>query len=420
MIYDFDEFLGRGIIAQRTGRFQEALKYLNIASKVEPDNPRVWLWLASNAETVSQKREYLKHALRLSPYPIVAELLLKRLDQKDMIVNQPGSDFVVFKCPYCGGSQRFDPDVSGLVCEYCKKIEMLTLQDAPEEGSDLERAPRYSSGDWSVLDGQVSCSASGAKLSILPDQLNHVCPFCGSELISVQSATPNLISPTAVAPFRYHSEDVKERLAKSWNVPISQISRLCDSNRLNLSSIFLPFWAFAGRVQIRCAVGYRVPAEEYSQSDRVIIKGDWPNEYSSYECDIDDLLVYAARSLDDDAIAQITPFDFKSVFSYRPEILAGWQAEFYQLALEDAAVEVHMRMRDLAFHRGASRLLFIEPAKMLEDDICILDQTYKLVLLPVWIACVGIGQGKIDRTLINGQTGKVGGKRKNIWKRIFN
>jgi hypothetical protein len=184
-------------------------------------------------------------------------------------------------------------------------------------------------------------------------------------------------------------------------------------HKMTLSSIYLPFWTFDGRVQIRCALEYRVPPATYSQSDRVIIRGDWPNGRSWYEYDIDDLLVYAGRNVTDDAIAQITPFDLKAVLGYRPETLVGWQAEFYQFALEDAAVEAHKRMRDLAFRKAASRKLFMNPAQMLADDVCILDKTYKLVLLPVWIAR-GTAQGDIDQTLINGQTGKIAGKRKAI------
>jgi len=416
MLYDFYEFLGRGIIAERTGRPTEAIKYLSVAAQIEPANPRVCLWLAASVETLPQKRVYLEQALKLDPRLMVAEVLLDRLNQKETCVSQQSSDFVIFTCPYCGGKQHFDPDVLGLVCESCGKIEALTLQNASEAESSLDTAPHTSAGNWAVTDSQASCNACGARLSIPPDQLNHLCPFCGSELITVQSATPNLLPPTAIAPYHYHSEDVKVMLGKWWNVPPAQITQLCDTHQLTLSAIYLPFWTFDGRVQIRCTLNYRIPRTIYSPTDRVIGKGEWLKNW--YECDIDDLLVYAARSVTDEAIAQITPFDLKSVLGYRPEMLVGWQAEFYQLALEDAAVEAHKRMRDLAFHRAASRKLFLDPTQMLAGDVYILDRTYKLILLPVWIAR-RTAQGKIDQTLINGQTGKIAGKRKGKWLGIF-
>ena len=418
MMYDVYEFLGRGIIAARTGRPKEALKYLGLAVRIAPANPRIWLWLASSAETVPQKRECLEQALKLNPQLFIAAALLDRLNQKETRVSQPSSDFVIFTCPYCGGKQHFDPDVLGLVCEYCGKTETLALTNAAEAEVSLAAVPQNSAGNWAVIGSQATCHACGARLSILPDQLNHLCPFCGSELITAQSATPNLLAPTAVAPYQYHSDDVKAMLGKWWNVSPSQIRQLYDAHQLALSAIYLPFWTFDGRVQIRCALEYRISPEVYSQSDRVLAKGNWPMEKSWYECDIDDLLVYAARSVTDDAIAQITPFDLKSVLGYRPEILVGWQAEFYQLVLEDAAVEAHKRMRDLAFRRAAGRNLFMDSTQMFADDVCILDQTYKLVLLPVWIARRTV-QGKIEQTLINGQTGKIAGKRQGNRLRSF-
>jgi hypothetical protein len=113
-------------------------------------------------------------------------------------------------------------------------------------------------------------------------------------------------------------------------------------------------------------------------------------------------------------VARIAPFDLKSVFEYKPEILVGWQAELYQIALEDAAVAAHKRMRDEAFRRAAHHLLFIDPADMLKDDVLILDRTYKLVLLPVWIIRRTDGK-KNNLTLLNGQTGKVSPKRTPNW-----
>lgn len=303
MMYDFYEFMGRGIIAGRTGRAVEALKYLSVAAQIEPANPRVWLWMASSAKTALQKRKYLEHALMLNPHLVVAQVLLDRLSQIETVVSQPSSDFAIFTCPYCGGKQRFDPDVSGLICEYCKKIEVLTLKNASQAEYSLKSAPQNILGNWALIESQVSCEACGAKMSIPPDQSKHICPFCGSELITIQPATPNLIPPAAIAPFEYHSKDINRILSKWWGVSRSQLTQLLATNKVALSSIYLPFWTFDGRVQIRCALEYRVPATTYSESERVVFKGEWPMEKSWYECDVDDLLIYAARSVTDDAIA---------------------------------------------------------------------------------------------------------------------
>ena len=262
------------------------------------------------------------------------------------------------------------------------------------------------SGNWSVLESRFSCGACGAKISIPPERSTHPCPFCDSEQITLQPATPNLVTPTAIAPFQYNTDDVLKILGERWNIAHSQLIRLVQDEAISLSPIYLPFWTFDGSVQIYCALDYRVTPREYSNSERVIIKEDWPNEKSWFECDVDDLLVYAGSSLSSQSVIRITPFDLKSVYEYKPEILAGWQAELYNLALEDAAVEAHKRMRDEAFRRAARHLLFMDPAHMLKDDVLIINRTYKLILFPVWIIRHA-ERRKTRLTFVNGQTGKV-------------
>ena len=413
-MYDFYEFLGRGIIAVRTGRSAEAFEYLSVAAKIKPDNPRVWLWLASAAATITQQQQCLERALEIAPDLFMAQALLERLKQRQIILNQRTVDFIVFTCQYCGGKQHFDPDLSGLVCAYCKEVELLALRDASEAENRLETSQQGGSGNWSVQESQVNCGACGARMSILPERSTHPCPFCGSEQITIQPATPNLVMPTAIAPLQYNTDDVLKILAEHWNISPSKIAHLTQNKAITLSPIYLPFWTFDGRVQIYCALDYRVPARELSNSERVIIKGEWPIEKSWFECDTDDLLVYAGRSISNQAVMQIAPFDLKSLFEYKPEILVGWQAELYNIALEDAAIEAHKRMRDDAFRRAAYHLLFMDPAHMLEDDVLILDRTYKLILLPVWIIRRADHE-KACLTLINGQTGKVSTKRMPVW-----
>ena len=343
--------------------------------------------------------------------------MFDRLNQAEVVSSQENSDFVIFKCSKCGGNQRFDPDVLGLQCEYCGKVELIELGEASESESSLSEILQKGSENWALVASQSTCNACGAKISHPPSQVTIKCPFCYSDMITAQSATPNLVSPTGIAPFQYHKDDVIKIIGKQWNIQTKKLSQLLNTREITVSSIYLPFWTFDGRVQILCTLGYRVPPITYSLEERVILKGEWPIEKSWFECDIDDLLVHAGHSASNDEIISIFPFDLKSIFEYRPEILAGWQAENYQIALEDAAIEAHKVMRDIAFKRATHRRLFMQTSDMLKDDVLVIDKTYKLILLPVWIVGRAMS-GKIVQTLINGQTGKIS-KRESSWLDFF-
>jgi predicted RNA-binding Zn-ribbon protein involved in translation (DUF1610 family) len=425
-MYDFHEFLGRGIIAARTGRPMDAVKYLSIAEKIRPGNVRVWLWLATAVESFAEKRHCLEHVLELAPNTLAAKVLLERLDQKESTTGQSPADMVVFTCNSCGGKQHFDPDLLALVCDFCKQAEILTLANAFNAEIDLAPTLSQGSGNWALLESQVACSACGAKISIPAERSLQACPFCASEHIIVTPATPSLVPPTAIAPFEIHSEDVRKILRKWWQIPFLTPAHLLNlSNKaITLSPIYLPFWTFDGRVQIRCKLDHNVQPGNYSEKDRVITLHDnlfletGSRYWNWYECDIDDLLVYAARSVTNKAVAQIMPFKLQALLEYRPAVLAGWQAELYQIALEDAAVQANKHMRDHAFGMAARRSLFMEPNHMLDNDVFIVDTTYKLILLPVWVVRYTF-RNQPYQALVNGQTGKVAGERPIDWKPVW-
>jgi predicted RNA-binding Zn-ribbon protein involved in translation (DUF1610 family) len=387
---------------------EEAVKYLTLAAKINPGNARVWLWLAASVERLEQKRECLETALQVAPGLLPARVLLDRLNGQAETIQQHSDDFVIFTCPNCGGKQRFDPDLAGLVCDYCKQIERLQLTNAAQNESNLEVALIGKSDNWALLNSEVACGACGAKLSIPSDQSTATCPFCDSDQIALQPASPELISPTAIIPFELHTDDVMQILEKK-GFPVQRSKR-----GLKLTPIYLPFWTFDGRVQIRCALAHRVPAQVFSEHDQVLILETWLGDKSWYECDIDDLLIYAGRGETSNLIPKIYPFDLKSALDYHPEMLAGWQAELYQVALKDAAAEALQKMRSQAFRSAGRRRLFMRESDMLMDDVRVLDRTYKLVLLPVWLVRYML-RGKVYRALINGQTGIIAGKNKVGW-----
>ena len=381
---------------------------------MDPNKPRVWLWLATVVRTFAEKQYCLETVLKLDPSSAVARLLLERLQQKISLENLRPKDVVVFTCGSCGGKQRFDPDLVGLVCEFCRRVEPLRLADASNAEADLQDGLAHSSGNWAVIESQISCKACGANLFVPADRSTTTCPFCDSDQVVVVPATPDLISPTAIGLFTIHSDDVRRLLREWWPISFLTPAGTLEPYTLTLSPIYLPFWTFDARVQIPCKGQDVNEVREFSSHDRIVAIDHWPRDLYWYEHDIDDFLVYAAHSLPEEKVARVQPFLLKNLLEYRPAVLAGWQAELYQIALEDAAVQSEKQMRDLAFKSALVRLLFMEPNEMLPGEVRVLKRTYKLVLLPVWIARYRFASRNYV-VLVNGQTGKIGEERPLTW-----
>ncbi len=400
---DFYEFLARGIIAARRGRTAEAVKYLGVAQQISPNNPRVWLWLASVAENNIQKQQCLQNALRLDSTQHMARILLEKLTGNCASPLRPSADFSVFTCSKCGGKQYFDPDRMGLVCHYCDQVDSLVPED--ENKGDQNNAQAVD--NWAAIESLSSCQACGAQLSIPADSASLTCPFCASEHIQTRQSGAELIRPERIGLFTIDADEAHSALSK-WSggkIPLK------ENSTSTLRPIYLPFWHFNIRIQIRCALTRRVEAEEFSNYDRVVHKeSGWPNHQAWYERDFEDWVLYGGRSLTDVEIDNIAPFNFNVLVPFRPQMLTGWQAELYQISLTDAAVTAQKRMRDAALQSAARRMIFIEPSNLLGNDLTYIGLGNDLILLPVWIYRY-TWKGQSERALVNGQSGEVQGKK---------
>ena len=123
----------------------------------------------------------------------------------------------------------------------------------------------------------------------------------------------------------------------------------------------------------------------------------------------DDVLVLASQSLPKRYTDALEPWDLSAMEPYKPEFLAGFRAEGYQIELRDGFQEARAIMdativRDVKFDIGGDR------QRVHDVDTVLSNVTFKHVLLPVWLAAYKY-RGKSYRFVVNGRTGSVRGER---------
>ena len=417
---DFQEFLSRAILAARAGKTAEARRNLDTALKMQPRNPRAWLWVAAVAESSAEQRLCLERALVLDPSLLAAQILLERLKSTTHAPPSAAVKVLAFQCQQCGGQQRFDPDLGGLVCVHCGNTEALTTVNAAENEQGLEeKLAQSSAGNWSLLAGQITCDKCGAVTLSPAQESTHICPFCGSSQALLQPPTPGLISPQAIAPFAFDAEAATQHVQRwlsSGMFSPRDLKQLAYTRELH--GLYLPFWTFDGQVQIRCRVNYPLKPESFNYKERIAAHGTWPREKLWYEQDIDDLLIYAGHSVPAATLEDLLPFEPKSVVEYQPAFLADWQAEVYQIALTDAAQVAYKRMRDRAMRSAAGHGVIPDYSVFLENDSRIIERTFKLILLPVWSGSY-LYRDQSYEVWLNGQTGKISGEKPMVGAKLW-
>lgn len=327
-----------------------------------------------------------------------------------------------FPCSNCGAKLVWDPAADALGCAYCGE----TVPVPRAEGTIVERALE-DAGD--ALRGFglelrcLECRNCGARVSFDESATSEQCVYCGSANVLPQSANRNALRPESLVPLEVCREKVRAGfrrwLKRLWFRP----SALQQVDRFDAVGVYVPFWTFDCAVHSDWSAdaGYyywvtRMVRVNGKLRSRRVRKVRWVPAWGSRDDVFDDLLVLASRGLPQSLVDQLGRFDTSALVPYRPEYLAGWRAEEYQVDLEagwdrgQEAVEATQRRRCAGDVPGDTQ-------RDLRVRNRIRDVRWKHVLLPVWSVQYRF-RGTTYAVLVHGQNGHVVGKAPYSWVKL--
>lgn len=317
------------------------------------------------------------------------------------------------KCPNCAATVVYDPETRGMLCEFCGYKKQLPLADGDSSVSemDFEAAEAGDSFNWGVEKKSVVCSNCSGESIYDALETAAVCPFCGSTSV-MPSASDKSMAPGGVCPFEIPVNKAGGLFSTWLNKKLFTPTAAKKQAKPDaFTGIYLPYWTFDTMTSstFRARAGY----------DRTVMVGktatiqtDWKPVSGMYQEFYDDFTVVASTRNADSGVRRAEPFDFKKLVPYRPELVAGFVAERYSIGLKDAwksaqeairtrlhsSIDSHIRTK---WH--ASRADSIHFSTVFQNI------KYKYILIPVWISSFTY-KGKVFQFVVNGQTGKVGGK----------
>ncbi|MEI8195979.1 MAG: hypothetical protein WCI73_08735, partial [Phycisphaerae bacterium] len=142
---------------------------------------------------------------------------------------------------------------------------------------------------------------------------------------------------------------------------------------------------------------------------RQVRKTRWT--YVSGEVDhfFDDVLVCATRSLPEDYVNKLEPWDLKDLDGFQPAFLAGFRTERYTVSLGDGFTEAQQRM-DGEIRRMCANDIGGDHQQLMEVHTQHVGVTFKHILLPIWLAVYRYNNQPY-RIMVNARTGEVVGSR---------
>ena len=322
-------------------------------------------------------------------------------------------------CPACGGEAQWNPAKRALVCAYCGTESPYELKEGGEAiEHDLVAALKAIPPDargWQDNRRAVRCQHCQAISVFSGAQQGKACDFCGSTALVPFEETGDIIRPETLLPFAVDEPGARERVRKWYG------SRWWAPNNLNqkaltdtLHGVYLPYWTFDAQVDAR----YTAQAGTYYQDSNKKRAVRWRPVSGRIGHFFDDTLVCASRGVQPHLMRAVEPFPTTTdqLKPYDPGYLSGWTVERYQLDLVGAAEQGRQRMLG-AIRSMCAQDIRADTHRNLQVDAQFSQQTFKHVLLPIWL--VGYQYGARDfQVVINGATGQVAGEYPKSWVKV--
>ena len=379
---------------------------------------------------------------------MTGERVRMTFDDGDLAVETTPEHAKKYPCPQCNAELTFDAAKGLMSCRYCgytapidqagSMTEVHTQTQVDEavvetiQEHDLNKwlqAAAHKEG-WGTETRSFKCNSCNAAIVVEPNVTATVCPFCGSHHVLTQEQSRKLIQPESLLPFQVDQKTAISKfrtwLGKGWFRP-NEVKHIATNAEARMQGVYLPFWTFDAQTFSHWwaeAGHYYYVTERYNvvvngrqqTRTRQVQRVRWEPASGTHDEFFDDVLVYATRSVKEQILRKIYPFDTQKLALYRPQYLAGWRAEEYQVDLPEAwpigQEIIHDRLR-----QACAREIPGDTYRNLRIKTRFQDMTFKHVLLPVWIASYRFNN-QVYNFMVNGQTGKVQGEAPISWWKV--
>ncbi len=318
------------------------------------------------------------------------------------------------KCPQCAGTMSYDPETRMLKCPYCDHTQEIVLnsEKATVDEMDFDEAEFTEDKSWGVEKKKVICTQCGAEAIYDALQTSAVCEYCGSNQV-MEASAEDTVPPNGVVGFLITVQEAGQRFKKWLKGKLFTPSKAKKSaNPEAFKGIYLPYWTFDADTTTTYSARYGKDRTVTDSKGHTHVTTDWYSTSGIYSEFIDDCLVCGTDRHNPDIIDRINPFDTSKCMPYDPEYVSGFISERYTIGIKSAWDKAKSLIQSRLRNNIESKIKSEHNADRVDNlsmSTRYANKKYKYIVLPVWMSSF-VYKDKVFRFMVNGQTGKVGGK----------
>ncbi len=331
-------------------------------------------------------------------------------------------------CASCGAELKYKPGSHQIKCEYCGYEEFIEQAKSSFEELELQHYLKVV-GDNAYTDtiDLLHCKNCGGNQHVEENYKSLHCVYCGEPLIREDMEREGWISPGALIPFQIDSKKArkifKNWVRKLWFAPNKLKRAALDPEGIH--GLYVPYWTFDAQLYASYQGergDYYYETQTYRTKEgtrtRQVRKTRWSPAAGSVDGFVDDILINASEKKQREIPQNISHWNIKQLAPFNSKYLSGFITEKYTIPLKEGHHKSFQRAKDIAYS-WIRRDIGGDTQRIHHANIKLSDETFKHVLLPVYISSYKYN-GKKYQFYINGQTSAIHGTRPySFWKIFF-
>ncbi len=315
------------------------------------------------------------------------------------------SDLLNYKCPACDGALEFDTETQKLKCAFCGSVYELSELSGGNEKEVLNHngAEAEFTTDENGL-AVYSCKFCGGEILGDSNTASTSCPYCGNPVV-MSGNLSGMLKPNYIIPFKLDKNAAKKKLKEYISTKKFTPSSFKSENKLDeIKGIYVPYWVFDS--QINATADFEATKKTVlKNNDMEVTETSYFNLIRSADMKFNNVPVDASKSMPDDLMESIEPFDFKDAVDFQTGYLAGYLADKYDVELNEASSRADQRIKNSAEAAIKKTINDYDTVNVKGSEIKLINGVAKYVLYPVWLLNTNY-KGEKYTFAMNGQSGK--------------